>query len=78
MRHAVLARGCALLAIIAGSVCKAISSVTGSGSHSGWPEHCPTNFGKLPMFLIGAQSGTYLNDDTIGRYDDVYHLDSSA
>ena len=40
-------------------------------------KHRLTNPGKIPAFLIEVQSGTYLNEDDIVRYDDVYHRSSS-
>jgi len=40
-------------------------------------KHRLTNPGKIPAFLIEVQSGTYLNEDDIVRYDDVYHRGSS-
>jgi mannose-6-phosphate isomerase-like protein (cupin superfamily) len=40
-------------------------------------KHRLANPGKIPAFLIEVQSGTYLNEDDIVRYDDVYHRGSS-
>ena len=34
--------------------------------------HRMTNLGKLPAFLIEVQSGSYLGEDDIIRYEDVY------
>lgn len=39
--------------------------------------HRLANPGKVPAFLIEVQSGTYLNEDDIVRYDDDYHRVSS-
>ncbi|HSF24851.1 MAG TPA: mannose-1-phosphate guanylyltransferase/mannose-6-phosphate isomerase [Blastocatellia bacterium] len=39
-------------------------------------KHRLANPGKIPAFLIEVQSGTYLNEDDIVRYDDVYHRGS--
>jgi mannose-6-phosphate isomerase-like protein (cupin superfamily) len=30
------------------------------------------NPGKVPMILIEVQTGTYLGEDDITRYDDIY------
>jgi mannose-1-phosphate guanylyltransferase/mannose-1-phosphate guanylyltransferase/mannose-6-phosphate isomerase len=35
--------------------------------------HRMTNPGKLPMFLIEVQTGAYLGEDDIVRYEDAYH-----
>ena len=40
-------------------------------------KHRLANPGKIPAFLIEVQSGAYLNEDDIVRYDDVYHRGSS-
>jgi mannose-1-phosphate guanylyltransferase/mannose-6-phosphate isomerase len=40
-------------------------------------KHRLANPGRIPAFLIEVQSGTYLNEDDIVRYDDVYQRDSS-
>ena len=40
-------------------------------------KHRLANPGKIPAFLIEVQSGTYLNEDDIVRYDDVYRRNSS-
>jgi len=40
-------------------------------------KHRLANPGKIPAFLIEVQSGAYLNEDDIVRYDDVYHRNSS-
>ncbi len=34
--------------------------------------HRMTNPGKLPMYLIEVQTGAYLGEDDIVRYEDVY------
>jgi mannose-6-phosphate isomerase-like protein (cupin superfamily) len=34
--------------------------------------HRMENPGKLPMYLIEVQTGTYLGEDDIVRYEDVY------
>jgi mannose-1-phosphate guanylyltransferase/mannose-6-phosphate isomerase len=34
--------------------------------------HRLTNPGKIPAFLIEVQSGTYLDEDDIVRYEDIY------
>lgn len=34
--------------------------------------HRLANPGKVPAYLIEVQSGTYLGEDDIVRYDDVY------
>ena len=39
-------------------------------------KHRLANPGKIPAFLIEVQSGAYLDEDDIVRYDDVYHRDS--
>jgi mannose-6-phosphate isomerase-like protein (cupin superfamily) len=31
------------------------------------------NPGKVPMYLIEVQTGTYLGEDDIERYEDAYH-----
>jgi mannose-1-phosphate guanylyltransferase/mannose-6-phosphate isomerase len=40
-------------------------------------KHRLMNPGKIPAFLIEVQSGTYLNEDDIVRYDDVYGRSSN-
>jgi len=35
-------------------------------------KHRLANPGKIPAFLIEVQSGSYLGEDDIVRYDDVY------
>ena len=40
-------------------------------------KHRLANPGKIPAFLIEVQSGTYLNEDDIVRYDDIYRRNSS-
>jgi mannose-1-phosphate guanylyltransferase/mannose-6-phosphate isomerase len=35
--------------------------------------HRLANPGKIPAFLIEVQSGSYLDEDDIVRYDDIYH-----
>ena len=40
-------------------------------------KHRLANPGKIPALLIEVQSGAYLNEDDIVRYDDVYHRGSS-
>jgi mannose-6-phosphate isomerase-like protein (cupin superfamily) len=35
-------------------------------------KHRLANPGKIPAFLIEVQSGTYLQEDDIVRYDDLY------
>lgn len=40
-------------------------------------KHRLANPGKVPAFLIEVQSGAYLNEDDIVRYDDVYGRSSS-
>ena len=37
--------------------------------------HRLANPGKIPAFLIEVQSGTYLDEDDITRFEDVYHRD---
>ena len=32
-----------------------------------------SNPGKLPMYLIEVQTGGYLGEDDIVRYDDIYN-----
>jgi mannose-1-phosphate guanylyltransferase len=34
--------------------------------------HCLENPGKIPLELIEVQSGSYLGEDDIVRFDDVY------
>ena len=34
--------------------------------------HRMANRGKLPAFLIEVQSGSYLGEDDIVRYEDIY------
>jgi mannose-1-phosphate guanylyltransferase/mannose-6-phosphate isomerase len=36
-----------------------------------------TNPGKIPALLIQVQSGPYLNEDNIVRYDDIYQRSST-
>ena len=36
-------------------------------------KHRLANPGKIPAFLIEVQSGAYLNEDDIVRFDDIYH-----
>jgi mannose-1-phosphate guanylyltransferase/mannose-6-phosphate isomerase len=36
-------------------------------------KHRLANPGKIPAFLIEVQSGPYLSEDDIVRYDDIYH-----
>jgi mannose-1-phosphate guanylyltransferase / mannose-6-phosphate isomerase len=38
-------------------------------------KHRLTNPGKIPAFLIEVQSGAYLDEDDITRFEDVYHRD---
>jgi mannose-1-phosphate guanylyltransferase/mannose-6-phosphate isomerase len=40
-------------------------------------KHRLANPGKIPAFLIEVQSGSYLDEDDIVRYDDVYGRSSS-
>jgi mannose-1-phosphate guanylyltransferase / mannose-6-phosphate isomerase len=35
-------------------------------------KHRLANPGKIPAFLIEVQSGPYLDEDDIVRYDDIY------
>jgi len=35
--------------------------------------HRLANPGKIPAFLIEVQSGAYLGEDDITRFEDVYH-----
>jgi mannose-6-phosphate isomerase-like protein (cupin superfamily) len=35
--------------------------------------HRLSNPGKIPAFLIEVQSGAYLGEDDITRFEDVYH-----
>lgn len=37
--------------------------------------HRLSNLGKLPMYLIEVQTGSYLGEDDIQRYDDIYNRD---
>ena len=37
--------------------------------------HRIENPGKLPAILIEIQTGSYLNEDDIERYDDIYARD---
>ncbi|HEX9856832.1 MAG TPA: mannose-1-phosphate guanylyltransferase/mannose-6-phosphate isomerase [Paracoccaceae bacterium] len=37
--------------------------------------HRMENPGKVPMYLIEVQTGSYLGEDDIVRYEDVYHRD---
>jgi mannose-1-phosphate guanylyltransferase/mannose-6-phosphate isomerase len=39
--------------------------------------HRLANPGKIPAFLIEVQSGTYLGEDDIIRYEDIYRRRSS-
>jgi len=39
-------------------------------------KHRLANPGKIPAFLIEVQSGTYLNEDDIIRFDDIYQRSS--
>jgi mannose-6-phosphate isomerase-like protein (cupin superfamily) len=39
--------------------------------------HRLANPGKIPAFLIEVQSGTYLGEDDIIRYEDIYQRNSS-
>lgn len=39
--------------------------------------HRLANPGKIPAFLIEVQSGAYLGEDDIIRYEDMYQRDSS-
>ena len=38
-------------------------------------KHRLANPGKIPAFLIEVQSGTYLDEDDITRFEDLYHRD---
>jgi len=38
-------------------------------------KHRLANSGKIPAFLIEVQSGAYLDEDDITRFEDVYHRD---
>jgi mannose-1-phosphate guanylyltransferase/mannose-6-phosphate isomerase len=38
-------------------------------------KHRLANPGKIPAFLIEVQSGPYLDEDDITRFEDVYHRD---
>jgi mannose-1-phosphate guanylyltransferase/mannose-6-phosphate isomerase len=40
-------------------------------------KHRLANPGKIPAFLIEVQSGAYLNEDDIVRYDDIYRRSST-
>ena len=40
-------------------------------------KHRLANPGKIPAFLIEVQSGPYLSEDDIIRYDDIYHRGSN-
>ena len=40
-------------------------------------KHRLVNPGKIPAFLIEVQSGAYLNEDDIVRFDDIYRRGSS-
>jgi mannose-1-phosphate guanylyltransferase/mannose-6-phosphate isomerase len=40
-------------------------------------KHRLANPGKIPAFLIEVQSGPYLSEDDIVRYDDIYHRGSN-
>jgi mannose-1-phosphate guanylyltransferase/mannose-6-phosphate isomerase len=35
--------------------------------------HRMANPGKLPMYLIEVQTGSYLGEDDIVRYEDIYN-----
>jgi mannose-1-phosphate guanylyltransferase/mannose-6-phosphate isomerase len=39
-------------------------------------KHRLANPGKIPAFLIEVQSGAYLDEDDIVRYDDIYRRSS--
>jgi mannose-6-phosphate isomerase-like protein (cupin superfamily) len=39
--------------------------------------HRLANPGKIPAFLIEVQSGAYLGEDDIIRYEDIYQRNSS-
>lgn len=39
--------------------------------------HRLANPGKIPAFLIEVQSGPYLDEDDIVRFEDIYRRDSS-
>jgi mannose-6-phosphate isomerase-like protein (cupin superfamily) len=39
--------------------------------------HRLANPGKIPAFLIEVQSGSYLGEDDIIRYEDIYQRNSS-
>jgi mannose-6-phosphate isomerase-like protein (cupin superfamily) len=41
-------------------------------------KHRLANPGKVPAFLIEVQSGAYLSEDDIVRYDDVYRRSSGT
>ena len=40
-------------------------------------KHRLANPGKIPAFLIEVQSGAYLDEDDIIRYDDIYQRRSN-
>jgi mannose-1-phosphate guanylyltransferase / mannose-6-phosphate isomerase len=40
--------------------------------------HRLANPGKIPLELIEVQSGSYLGEDDIVRFDDVYRRDKTA
>jgi mannose-1-phosphate guanylyltransferase / mannose-6-phosphate isomerase len=40
-------------------------------------KHRLANPGKIPAFLIEVQSGAYLDEDDIVRYDDIYRRSSN-
>ena len=40
-------------------------------------KHRLANPGQIPAFLIEVQSGAYLGEDDIIRYDDIYRRHSS-
>jgi mannose-1-phosphate guanylyltransferase / mannose-6-phosphate isomerase len=40
-------------------------------------KHRLANPGKIPAFLIEVQSGPYLDEDDIVRYDDIYRRSGS-
>jgi mannose-1-phosphate guanylyltransferase/mannose-6-phosphate isomerase len=40
-------------------------------------KHRLANPGKIPAFLIEVQSGAYLDEDDIVRFDDIYQRSSN-
>ena len=40
-------------------------------------KHRLANPGKIPAFIIEVQSGPYLDEDDIVRFEDVYHRHSN-